>query len=163
MTFSLPSLFAFALYLLCSPLKDYMETKIFCCFGFAVIFSLWQIRVMQTDCISIGWLRMLHCISKANVEIVNNNWTRWSEISWFVSGEQSANNGSACHWQIKIFCNNWVCFIIRSPNLFFNECLREAKWSAIVTQISFTHEENIFIYLFYFIIFAYDMIQRGKK
>ena len=33
----------------------------------------------------------------------------------------------------------------------------------MVTQISFTHEENIFIYLFYFIIFAYDMIQRGKK
>ena len=39
MTFSLPSLFAFALYLLCSSLKDYIETKIFCCFGFAVIFS----------------------------------------------------------------------------------------------------------------------------
>ena len=30
---------AFAAYLLYSPLKDYMETKIFCCFGFAVIFS----------------------------------------------------------------------------------------------------------------------------
>ena len=30
---------AFAAYLLCSPLKDCMETKIFCCFGFAVIFN----------------------------------------------------------------------------------------------------------------------------
>ena len=33
----------------------------------------------------------------------------------------------------------------------------------MVTQISFTHEQNVFIYLFYFISFAYDVIQREKK
>ena len=54
---------AFAAYLLCSPLKDYMETKIFCCFGFAVIFSLWQIRVMQTDC-PMKPLDRLNCTKK---------------------------------------------------------------------------------------------------
>ena len=47
-----------------------------------------------------------------------------------------ANNWSVRHWQIMIFCDNWVqmCFSIRSPSLFFNEYLWEAKWSAIFTQ-----------------------------
>ena len=40
------------------------------------------------------------------------------------------------------------CFIIRSPSLFFNEYLREAKRSAFFTRersrvVSFTHEQNI--------------------
>ena len=48
---------------------------------------------------------------------MNNYWTRLSKISWFVSGEQinylpkpkaEANNWSARHWQITIFCDNWV-------------------------------------------------------
>ena len=49
--------------------------------------------------------------------IINNSWTRLSKISWFVSGEQinylpkpkaEANNWSARHWQIMIFCDNRV-------------------------------------------------------
>ena len=68
--------------------------------------------------------------------IVNNYWTRLSKISWFVSGEQKnylpkpkaeANNWSARHWQIMIFCSTLSnnCFIIRLPRLFsyFNHFL----------------------------------------
>ena len=49
--------------------------------------------------------------------IINNYWTRLSKISWFVYGEQinylpkpkaEANNWSARHWQITIFCCNRV-------------------------------------------------------
>ena len=48
---------------------------------------------------------------------ISNYWTRLSKISWFVSGEQinylpkpkaEANNWSARHWQITIFCDNRV-------------------------------------------------------
>ena len=51
---------------------------------------------------------------KAN-SIIINYWTRLSKISWFVCGEQinylpkaEANNWSARHWQITIFCDNRV-------------------------------------------------------
>ena len=40
-----------------------METKIFCCFGFAVILSLWQIGVLQTDC-PMKPLDWLNCTKK---------------------------------------------------------------------------------------------------
>ena len=42
-----------------------METKIFCCFGFAVILSLWQIGVLQTDC-PMKPLDWLNCTKKRN-------------------------------------------------------------------------------------------------
>ena len=64
---------------------------------------------------------------------VNNYWTRLSKILWFVSGKQ-INYWSERHWQITIFCDNRVqcnSLSIRSPSLFFNEYLREAKRSAI--------------------------------
>ena len=64
-------------------------------------------------------------------QIINNYWTRLSKISWFVSGERinylpmpkaEANNWSARHWQITIFCeiefNN--CFIIQQDNVFMH-------------------------------------------
>ena len=50
-------------------------------------------------------------------QIFNNYWTRLSKILWFVGGEQinylpkpkaEANNWSARHWQITIFCDNRV-------------------------------------------------------
>ena len=50
------------------------------------------------------------------------------EISWFVSGEQINYLPKS-----KAEANNW-CLIIRWPNLFFNEYLRETKRSAIFTQ-----------------------------
>ena len=69
--------------------------------------------------------------------IIGNYWTGLSKISWFVSGEQinylpkpkaEANNWSARHWQITIFCDNRVqyCFIIRSLSLFFNTISSES-------------------------------------
>jgi len=63
--------------------------------------------------------------------ILNNYWTRLSKISWFVSDQQinylpmpkaEANNWSARHSQITIFCeiefNN--CFIIHQDNVFMH-------------------------------------------
>ena len=50
-------------------------------------------------------------------QIINNYWMRLSKISWFVCGEHinyfpkpkfEANNWSARHWQITIFCDNRV-------------------------------------------------------
>ena len=66
---------------------------------------------------------------------VNNYGTKLMKILlWYVSGEQ-INYWSARHWPITIFCDDQVqfnnCFIIRSPSLFSNEYLREAKRSAI--------------------------------
>ena len=53
-----------------------------------------------------------------------------SEISWFVSGEQINYLPKS-----KAEANNWsVLSLIRSPNLFFNEYLRETKRSAIFKQ-----------------------------
>ena len=55
--------------------------------------------------------------SHSSSQTINNYWTRVSKISWFVSGEQinylpkpkaEANNWSARHWQITIFCDNRV-------------------------------------------------------
>ena len=62
---------------------------------------------------------------------------RLSKISWFVSGEQInyyylfidlRDTDKSRYFGISEFNN---CFIIRSPSLFFNEYLREAKRSAI--------------------------------
>ena len=87
-----------------------------------------------------------HTVPRENTTttmIINNYWTRLSKISWLVSDgqinylpktEAEANNRSARHWQITIYFDNRVqsdCFIIRSPGLFFNEYLREAKQSSI--------------------------------
>ena len=49
-----------------------------------------------------------------NTATVNNYWTKLSKISWFVRSEEinysaSANNWSARHWQITIFCDHRVC------------------------------------------------------
>ena len=68
------------------------------------------------------WLTALQCFSRefpwpVSGWIISNYWTRLSKISWFVSGEQinyspkskaEANNWSARHWQITIFCDNRV-------------------------------------------------------
>ena len=67
-----------------------------------------------------------------------------SEISWFVCGEQ--NNYLS---KSKAETNNWwsVLSPIRSPNLFFNEYLRETKRSAIFTlERSQEGEKRGFIY-----------------
>ena len=44
--------------------------------------------------------------------IINNYWTRFSKISWFVGGEQinylPKPKTEARHWQITIFCDNRV-------------------------------------------------------
>ena len=70
------------------------------------------------------------CVNFLNSYIfIDNYWTRLGKISWFVSGEQinyyllkpeaEANNWSARHCQITIFCDNSefnnYCFIIQSP------------------------------------------------
>ena len=54
------------------------------------------------------WLRKVPHLAPYIVAIINNYWTRFSKISWFVCGEQinylplkplaSANNWSARHW-----------------------------------------------------------------
>ena len=57
--------------------------------------------------------------SRKQLTIIGRGWANWS----------------ARHWQITIFCDEFHnCFIIRSPSLFFNEYLREAKSSTISTQ-----------------------------
>ena len=68
--------------------------------------------------------------------IINNYWTRFSKISWFVSGEQinylPKPKTEARHWQITIFCDNriqWL-FYHRSPSLFFNEYLTFCHFQA---------------------------------
>ena len=55
-------------------------------------------------------------------------------LSWFVSVELinyylPKLKAGANNWSVKTEFNN--CFIIRSPSLFFNEYLREAKWPVI--------------------------------
>ena len=62
-------------------------------------------------------LTQIQAPSRSCLWIINNYWTRLSKISWFVSISQinylpqplaSANNWSARHRQITIFCNNRV-------------------------------------------------------
>ena len=85
-------------------------------------------------------------ITMVLLNIINNYWTRLGKISWFVRGEQinylpqpsaSANNWSARHWQITIFCDNRVqelFYHLITEFVFFNEYPRETKRSAIFTQ-----------------------------
>ena len=72
------------------------------------------------------------------LQTISNYWTRLSQISWFVSGEQinhlpkpkaEANNWPARHRRITIFCDNRVqlLFYHSISKFFFNEYLREAK------------------------------------
>ena len=89
---------------------------------------------------------MLHNLYKCgHTIIINNYWMRLSKISWFVSGEQIImcwsrrlrqiidvrDTGKWRYFAITEFNN---CFIIRSPSLFFNDHLREVKWSAFFMQ-----------------------------
>ena len=85
-------------------------------------------------------------ITMVLLNIINNYWTRLGKISWFVRGEQinylpkpkaEANNWSARHWQITIFCDNRVqelFYHLITEFVFFNEYPRETKRSAIFTQ-----------------------------
>ena len=93
-----------------------------------------------------------------------NYWTRLSKILWFFCGEQisylrkpkaEANNWSARHWQVTIFCDN------RVQELFYHS-IKEfvflmnilGKWSDLpflcksdrnkeISTVSFMHQKNI--------------------
>ena len=98
-------------------------------------------------------------------QTINNYWTRLSKISGFVCGEQinnylpqpsaSANNWSARHWQITIFCDKRVqqlfYHLITEFVLLMNilgkqsdlplSCKSDHKKEK--SMVSFTHEQNI--------------------
>ena len=126
-----------------------------------------DVKPAETRTVHFARLKSSFCFGKINKfdrdfffwQIFNNYWTRLSKISWFVSGEQInyyylfidlRDTDKSRYFWISEF-NNW--FIIRSPSLFFNECLREAKRSAIfharviakhTTQLDDTaHKQNI--------------------
>ena len=125
-----------------------------------------DLKLPETRTVRFARLKLSFCFGKINKfdpdffwQIFNNYWTRLSKISWFVGGEQInyyclfidlRDTEKSRYFGISEFNN---CFIIRSPSLFFNEYLREAKWSAIFharviakhkTQLDDTaHEQNI--------------------
>ena len=125
-----------------------------------------DVKLVKTGTVHFARLKSSFRFGKMNKfdgdflgQIFNNYWTRLSKISWFVSGEQInyyclfidlRDTDKSRYFGISEFNN---CFIIRSPSLFFDECLREAKWSAIFharviakhkTQLDDTaHEQNI--------------------
>ena len=114
-----------------------------------------------------------------DIQIVSSYWTRLSKISWFVSGKQinhqlfaSAfgfckswycaqslpiityymylNNWSLRHWQITIFCDNWVLsfnhqvYFLRNifgrwSDLPFS---RKSNCKKEKSVVSFKHEQN---------------------
>ena len=89
----------------------------------------WINRAVSWCCSVVLWSP--NDVKRKIEKTINNYWTRLSKISWFVSGEQinylpmpkaEANNWSARHWQITIFCeiefNN--CFIIQQDNVFMH-------------------------------------------
>ena len=128
---------------------------------------MWRIMQISEGVIHRGWRRrwitsseicVIHITRKPNSIIINNYWTRLSKISWFVCGEQinylpktkaEANNWSARHWQITIFCDNRV----RSPSLFFLMNIvgrrsdlpfsRKNDRKKEKSTVSFTREQNI--------------------
>ena len=92
-------------------------------------------------------------------QVFNNYWTSLNKIWWFVSGEQInyyylfidlRDTDKSRYFWLSEFNN---CFLIRSPSLFLNEYLREAKRCAIfharviakhTTQLDDTaHKQNI--------------------
>ena len=85
------------------------------------------------------------CLSSFD-RIINNYWTRLSEISWFGSDEQinylpkpKANNWSARHWQITIFCDNRrICFREAVSAAFSRVChFHTRAWFSI------SHAQNV--------------------
>ena len=99
------------------------------------------------------------------LQTISNYWTRLSQISWFVSGDQishlpkpkaEASNWPARHRRITIFCDNRVQLLFyhsiskfffmnifgkRSDLLFFFS--RKNDWKKEKSVVSFTHEQNI--------------------
>ena len=120
----------------------------------------------ETRTVHFARLKSSFCFRKINKfdrdffwQVFNNYWTSLSKIWWFVSGEQInyyyllidlRDTDKSRYFWISEFNN---CFIIRSPSLFFNEYLREAKRSTIfhvrviakhTTQLDDTaHEQNV--------------------
>ena len=89
-------------------------------------------------------------------KIINNYWRRLSKISWFVCGEQAeANNWSARHWQIMIFCINRVqqlFYHLITEFVFLMNILgkrsdlpfsRESDCKKEKSTVSFMHVQNI--------------------
>ena len=99
------------------------------------------------------------------LQTISNYWTRLSQISWFVSGEQinhlpkpkaEANNWPARHRRITIFCDNRVQLLLyhsiskfflmnifgkRSDLLFFS---RKNDWKKEESVVSFTMSRILF-------------------
>ena len=97
----------------------------FQCFFFSISNSLWKNLALYLVFIIV-------VIHSRGLQTINNYWTRLSKISWFFIGEQinylpkpnvfyrglksvfrpdktraaEANNWSARHWKITIFCDN---------------------------------------------------------
>ena len=75
----------------------------------------------------------------------------WADQYYLPKPKAEANNWSARHWQIMIFCDNQVLSVDHRV-CFFSEYPWEMKQSAIFTQeqsqegestVSFMHEQNI--------------------
>ena len=96
-------------------------------------------------------------LAQSQCSIVFKLMTRCSKISWFFSGEQIfwlrqiivlRDTDKSRYFAITEFNNNnYYCFIIRSPSLFFNEYLWEAKQSAIFHARVITRRRKVWFHL----------------